>query len=109
MPSIQQLNLYDVIKINQDKTSTMRCKATADLEIKGSGGENQNVEICAAAKCKSKKTNCKMIKYFIQVDKKITTNQSKIMHAINSTTEFAGKITICVLNKTFLLKIAHNM
>jgi hypothetical protein len=52
---------YNVIKINQDKTSTMRCKSTADLEIKGSDGENQNVKICAAAKCKSIKTNCKMI------------------------------------------------
>ena len=49
------------------------------------------------------------ILYFIQVDKKITTNQSKIMHTIKSTTEFAGKITICILNKTVLLKIAHNM
>ena len=38
--------------------------------------------------------------YFIQVDKKITTKQSKIMHTINSTTELAGKITICVVNKT---------
>ena len=49
------------------------------------------------------------ILYFIQVDKKITTKQSKIMHTINSTTEFAGKIIICVLNKTVLLKISHNM
>ena len=49
------------------------------------------------------------ILYFIQVDKKITTNQSKIMHAINSTTELAGKITICVLKKTVLLKIAHSI
>ena len=49
------------------------------------------------------------ILYFIQVDKKKTTNQSKIMHTINSTTEFAGKITICVLNKTVLLKIAHSI
>ena len=49
------------------------------------------------------------ILYFIQADKKITTKQSKIMHTINSTTEFAGKITICVLDKTFLLKISHNM
>ena len=40
------------------------------------------------------------ILYFIQVDKKITTKQSKIMHTINSTTELAGKITICVVNKT---------
>jgi len=49
------------------------------------------------------------ILYFIQVGKKITTNQSKIMHTINSTTEFAGKIIICALDKTVLLKIAHNM
>ena len=46
------------------------------------------------------------ILYFIQVDKERTTKQSKIMHTINSTTECAGKITICVVNKT-LLKIAH--
>jgi hypothetical protein len=39
----------------------MQCKWTADLEIKESGGEDQNVEICAAAKCKSIKTNSKMI------------------------------------------------
>ena len=38
--------------------------------------------------------------YFIKVDKKITTYQSRIMHTINSTTEFAGRITIYVLNKT---------
>ena len=49
------------------------------------------------------------ILYFIQVDKKITTKKSKIMHTINSTTELTGKITICVLNKTVLLKIAHNL
>ena len=40
------------------------------------------------------------ILYFIKVDKKITTKQSKIMHTINLTTEFAGKITIGVLSKT---------
>jgi hypothetical protein len=40
------------------------------------------------------------ILYFIKVDKKITTKQSKIMHTINLTTEFAGKITISVLSKT---------
>jgi hypothetical protein len=44
--------------------------------------------------------------YFILVDKKRTTKQSKIMHTINSTTEFAGIIIICVVNKT-LLKITH--
>jgi hypothetical protein len=53
------------------------------------------------------------ILYFIQVDKMITTKQSKIMHAINSITEFAGKITICVVNKgrtnTFILRILTNM
>ena len=48
------------------------------------------------------------ILYFIQVDKKITTKQSKNMNTINSTTELAGNITICVVNKT-LLKIAHTV
>jgi hypothetical protein len=47
------------------------------------------------------------ILYFIQVDKKITTRQSKIMHTINSTTEFAGKITICVVNKTIEDRTQH--
>ena len=45
--------------------------------------------------------------YFIQVDKKITTKQSKIMHIINSTTELAGKITICVVNKTIEDRTQH--
>jgi hypothetical protein len=47
------------------------------------------------------------ILFFIQVEKKITTSQSKIMHTINSTTEFAGKITIWVLNKTIEDRTQH--
>ena len=47
------------------------------------------------------------ILYFIQVDKKITTKQSKIMNTINSTTELAGKITICVVNKTIEARTQH--
>ena len=47
------------------------------------------------------------ILYFIQVDKKITTKQSKIMNTINSTTELTGKITICVLNKTIEDRTQH--
>ena len=47
------------------------------------------------------------ILYFIQVDKKITTKQSKVMHTINSTTELAGKITICVVNKTIEDRTQH--
>jgi hypothetical protein len=43
----------------------------------------------------------------VQVNKKITTRQSKIMHTINSTTEFAGKITICVVNKTIEDRTQH--
>ena len=45
--------------------------------------------------------------YFIQVDKKITTKQSKNMNTINSTTELAGKITICVVNKTIEDRTQH--
>ena len=45
--------------------------------------------------------------YFIQVDKKITTNQSKIMDTINSITELTGKITICVVNKTIENRTQH--
>ena len=47
------------------------------------------------------------ILYFIQVDKKITTKQSKNMNTINSTTELAGKITICVVNKTIEDRTQH--
>ena len=45
--------------------------------------------------------------YFIEVDKKITTKQSKIMHTINSKTELAGKITICVVNKSIEDRTQH--
>ena len=47
------------------------------------------------------------ILYFIQVDKKITTKQSKNMNTINSTTKLAGKITICVVNKTIEAHTQH--
>ena len=47
------------------------------------------------------------ILYFIQVDKKITTKQSKNMNTINSTNELAGKITICVVNKTIEDRTQH--
>jgi hypothetical protein len=43
------------------------------------------------------------ILYFIQVDKKITTKQSKNMNTINSITELTGKITICVICLTVVL------
>jgi hypothetical protein len=54
----------------------------------------------------------KLYLVFIQVDKKITTNQSKIMNTINSITEFAGNITILRCYKydyIVLLKITQNM
>jgi hypothetical protein len=47
------------------------------------------------------------ILYFIQVDKKITTNQSKIMNTINSITEFAGNITILMTSINILILLLY--